>query len=122
MESNLKKDLEIARRKDIKKLMELSKIIKNNDKRLYKGEVNILDDKNNVLIQTHYECFKLIINELSIRIQPCKNKEDIGYIEYTQIKDTNKITDYKIDSTSIQLFGELSENVKVSILAVFIDK
>ncbi|KEH89610.1 hypothetical protein Z965_02385 [Clostridium novyi A str. BKT29909] len=122
MESNFKKDLEIARRKDIKKLMELSKIIKNNDKRLYRGEINILDNNDNVLIQTHYECFKLIINELFIRIQPCNGKEDIGYIEYTEIKDVNKITDYKIDSTSIQLFGELSENVKVSILAVFIDR
>lgn len=121
MENNFKKDLEIAKRKDINKLIKLYDVLRKNEKRVYRGEVNVIDSKNNILSQTHYEFFTLILSKNLIVIQRYNNKGSIEELDYTNV-NADKITDYKITSTSLTLIGEFSQNVKIKILAVFLDK
>lgn len=121
MDNNFKEDLEIVMKKDISKLVKLSDIIKKNENRVYRGEINILDNENNILSQTHYEFFTLILSEKLIMIERYSNENNATTLDYTNVS-VDKITDYKISSTSFKLEGQLSENIKISILAVFLDR
>ncbi|MCY6372449.1 hypothetical protein [Clostridium ganghwense] len=121
MSTSFKEDIKLINKIDIEKLKQLKDIIDKSQKYICRGEVNIISNNNEVLVQTHYEYFNIYFSEKTIMITRCNPEKEIDTLDHTNIS-VDKITDYEINSTSLTLNGELDENFKIQILIVFKNK
>lgn len=121
MINNFKEELEIVRNNNIDKLLKLDKVLKKLKKYVCRGEVSIVDTKNSVICQTHFEYFTISVTSELIIIKRHNIDNNIGTLDYIHI-DTNKIIDYEINQTSFILNGKLDDNYKMQILIVFKDE
>lgn len=121
MSISFKEYIKVINEIDIRKLKELKKTIEKTTEYQCKGEVNILNNNNEILVQTHYEYFDIYFADPFIIMNRYNPTNGMATLDYVHIS-IDKISDYEIEDTSLKLNGKLDENTKIQISIVFKDK
>jgi hypothetical protein len=106
---------------DVRKLQELKETIEKTTEYQCKGEVNILNSANEILVQTHYEYFDIYFADPFIIMNRYNPKTGMATLDYVHIS-IDKITDYNIEENSLILNGKLDENTSIQVSIVFKEK
>ncbi|GAA0177037.1 hypothetical protein SH2C18_03350 [Clostridium sediminicola] len=106
---------------DLKKLKELKRTIEKTTEYQCKGEINILNNNDEVLIQTHYEYFDIYFSDPFIMMNRYNPTNGMATLDYVHIS-IDKISDYVIEDNSLMLNGKLDQNTKMQISIIFKDK
>ncbi|GAA0181496.1 hypothetical protein SH2C18_40230 [Clostridium sediminicola] len=106
---------------DMRKLQELKETIEKTTEYQCKGEVNILNNNKEILVQTHYEYFDIYFADPLIIINRYNPKNDTSTADYVHIS-IDKIIDYEIEDNLLTLNGKLDENTMIQILIAFKNK
>lgn len=117
MENSFKEDLNRIYKGDFTRLIKLKEMIDRLQGNICRGEVNILDENNQLLVQMHYEYFTIYFTPEIVKLDRRNGKSDAITLDYTSIS-TDRIERYEIKSTTLTLYGKLSENINIKILAV----
>ncbi|MEY7998623.1 hypothetical protein AB8U03_00155 [Clostridium sp. Mt-5] len=113
-----KEEINMLSKYSIGKLKKLDAALKKLKNYACRGEINVIDDNNKPIVQTHYEYFIMSLTSELLFIKHNDGLNNIGSLDYTMV-DNNKITDYEINKTSIIINGKLDENYRIQIVAVF---
>lgn len=116
-----KKEVDILNKYNIERLKKLDTALKKLQNHSCRGEISIIDvsdTSNKPIVQTHYEYFIMRMTPELLLIERNNGVNSMGSLEYTMV-DNSKITDYKVNKTSIIINGELDGNYRIQIMAVF---
>lgn len=113
-----KEEINILDKHGIGKLKKLDVTLKKLKNYACKGDINVIDNNNKPIVQTHYECFIMTLSPKLLMIQHSNGSNNIDSLDYTMV-DNNKITDYEINETSIIINGKLDKNYRIQIVTVF---
>ena len=118
----LKENIRIVKQKDFNELMRLKKVIDYLNNHICRGEVTIIDKDNNLVIQTHYEYFRVCLTEqwMMIKRYDIENECEIEK-EYTNL-EMAYISEYNMIENGVQFIGELDGGYKLSMLCVVKEK
>ncbi|SHH44233.1 hypothetical protein [Clostridium grantii] len=121
MSISFKDYIKVINEIDVKKLQQLKETIEKTTEYQCKGEVNILNSNNEVLVQTHYEYFDIYFADPFIIMNRYNPKTGMATLDYVHIS-IDKISDYKIEDNSLTLKGKLDENTNIKVVIVFKEK
>lgn len=113
-----KEEINILDKYGIEKLKKLDITLKKLKNYVCNGDINVTDNDNKPIVQTHYGCFTIMMTPEALLINHSDGLKYMDSLDYTRV-DNNKITDYVINKTSITINGKLDKNYKIQIVAMF---